>query len=425
MKHIQLHLCCLSIAVLCCSVATADDWMRFRGPDGAGVSTDSNVAVTWSDAENLSWNTPLPGAGSSSPIVVGDRIFVTCYSGEGDSLKRQLVCVNRSDGKISWSRTNDAAQPEDAYQGYLTEHGYASNTPVSDGERVYAFFGKSGVVAFNLEGEQLWSVNVGRESSNRRWGSGASLILYNDSVIVNASEESQSIRALDKRTGKEIWDATAASLELAYGTPTLVDLSDGRVELVIGVAGEAWGLNPDTGKLTWFAETNLTGNICPSVVADGETVYVFGGYRSSGSHAIRAGGKGDVTESHMLWSTRNSSYVATPLLHLGHLYWVDDRGQAFCVEAKTGDLVYRERLQGVSSGRPFYASPVLANGKLYVVSRWDGTFVLAAKPKFEQIAQNKFAEDESDFSATPAISNGNLFLRSSAFLYCVAFDSEE
>jgi outer membrane protein assembly factor BamB len=200
-----------------------------------------------------------------------------------------------------------------------------------------------------------------------------------------------------------------------------VKVDDNRSELVMGVPGEVWGLNADTGKLTWYAETTLTGNICPSVVIDGDIAFVFGGYQSSGSHAIRVGGKGDVTDSHMVWSTRNSSYVATPILHEGHLYWVDDRGQAFCVEAKSGELVYRERLKGVDSGgRPFYASPVLAGGKLYVVSRWNGTFVFAAKPEFEQIAQNKFESDESDFSATPAISNGELFLRSGKFLYCVA-----
>lgn len=403
------------------SPAIAGDWPRFRGSDGSGISSDSSVPLTWSESENLRWTTTLPGAGSSSPIVARDRVFVTCFSGEGESLARHLVCVDRKAGKIAWTKEVAAEQPEDSYRGYLTEHGYASNTPVTDGERVYVFFGKTGVLALGLNGEQLWQVNVGKESSNRRWGSAASLVLYKDTVIVNASEESQSIKALDKATGKEVWNAQAASLELAYGTPTLMQLDDGRTELVIGVPGEVWGMNPDTGKLAWYAETNLTGNICPSIVAHEGIAYVFGGYRSSGSHAIRAGGKTGVTASHMLWSSRNSSYVATPLLHDGHLYWADDRGQAFCVEAKTGDLVYRERVRGVSSGgRPFYASPVLCSGRLYVVSRWDGTFVFAAKPEFEKLAQNQFASDDSDFSGTPAISDGELFLRSGKFLYCVS-----
>ena len=215
----------LAVWLLLGSPATAGDWPRFRGPDGSGISGDPNIPLTWSESENLRWKTPLPGVGSSSPIVVGDRIFVTCFSGEGDSLARHLVCVNRKAGEIAWTKTVAAEQPEDRYQGYLTEHGYASNRPVTDGDRVYVFFGKTGVLAFGLDGQPHWQVNVGKESSNRRWGSAASLVLYKDTVIVNASEESQSIRALEKATGKEVWNAQAGSLELAYGTPTLMTLA--------------------------------------------------------------------------------------------------------------------------------------------------------------------------------------------------------
>ena len=408
----------------------AADWTQFRGPNGAGISSDTNLPLTWSDTENLRWKVELPGPGSSSPIVLGDRIFVTCYSGYGvpkanggdiKSLERHLVCVDRAEGKIRWTKTVPGELPEDSYQGYISEHGYASNTPVTDGERVYCFFGKCGVVAFDLEGQQLWQTGVGKESSNRRWGSGASLILYKDSVIVNAAEESQSIRALDAKTGREIWKAAGAALELAYGTPSLVTLKDNRLDLVLAVPGEVWGLNPDTGKLRWFAEHSLTGNICPSIVADGETLFIFGGFRSAGSLALRAGGEGDVTKTQLQWSSRNSSYVATPVLHEGHLYWISDSGQAFCIDAKSGELVYRERISQLEAGgRPVYASPVIANGKIYVPSRWNGVLVLPAKPKYEVLAQNRFADDDSDFNATPAISNGELFLRSNRYLYCVA-----
>jgi hypothetical protein len=409
----------------------AADWPRLRGPDGSGISPDTNVPVTWSESSNLKWKTPLPGPGSSSPIIWGQDVFVTCYSGYGLSrtnpgnmaeLKRHLLCIDRNSGKQIWSRTIKAAMPEDPFTGRgLPEHGYASNTPVTDGERVYVFFGKTGVLAFDLDGTQLWQVNVGREPSDRGWGSSASLTLYKDMVIVNASDESQSIRALNKATGEEVWRAEAGPVERAYGTPTLVENDDGAAELVIGVPEELRSLHPDTGKLKWYAQTNLTGNVSPAVVAGDGTVYLFGGHRSSGSHALRIGGKGDVTNSHMIWSSRNSSYVATPLLYDGHLYWVDDRGLAFCVSAQTGESVYRERLDGVSSGdRPFYASPVLAGGKIYVVSRWDGTFVFVAKPEFERMAQNQFPADKTDFNATPAISKGELFLRSNKALYCIA-----
>ena len=408
----------------------AADWPQFRGPGGTGISQDPGPPATWSDSQNLRWKTPLPGLGSSSPIVWGDRVFVTCYSGYGESdrqagdpkaLERQLVCINRSSGKIRWQSRVPADLPEDGYQGYLTEHGYASSTPVTDGQRVYCFFGKTGMLAFDFEGRQLWQTGLGKESSNRRWGSAASPILYKNLVIVNAAEESQSIRALDQATGNEVWKASASALELAYDTPSLVTLDGGLSEVVISVPGEIWGLNPDTGKLRWFAEHRLTGNICPSVIVDGEMLYAFGGFRSAGSLALRAGGKGDVSSSRLVWSSRESSYVATPLLHEGHLYWIDDRGQAFCVAAKSGELVYRERVAGLGSGgRPVYASPVLVGNKIYVQTRWNGVLVLAAKPEYQLLGQNRFAGDDSDANATPAISGGEMFLRSNQFLYCVA-----
>ena len=192
---------CIALTLVA-RTTNAADWTQFRGPNGAGISAELNVPLTWSDTENLRWKVELPGPGSSSPIVIGDRIFVTCYSGYGvpkasggdiKSLQRHLVCVSRSDGMIQWTKAVPGELPEDGYQGYISEHGYASSTPVTDGERVYCFFGKCGVVAFDLDGKQLWQIGVGKESGNRRWGSDASLILYKDSVIVNASEESQSV----------------------------------------------------------------------------------------------------------------------------------------------------------------------------------------------------------------------------------------
>lgn len=406
------------------NVCRADDWSQFRGSGARGIAR-SAVPLAWSQTENLRWKTPLPGPGSSSPIVHGDRVFVTSYSGvEGNGapaqLVRHLLCIDRATGKVNWQRQIALEGPEDSYQGYLTEHGYASNTPVTDGQTVFAFFGKSGVVAFAMDGKELWRTGVGRESSNRHWGSGASLILHGDLVICNASEESQSIRALDKQTGREVWKAEGAALELAYGTPGIVTLSDGKQELVVALPEEVWGLDPATGKLLWHAATALTGNVSPSVIVDGETIYVFGG-RGGGSVAVKAGGRGDVTKSHVLWTSRVTSYVATPLLHEGHLYWIDDRGQAFCSSAATGAEVYRQRVAEITSGgRPVYASPVMADGRLYVVTRWNGTLVLPAAPRYEILGQNRFEGDESDSSGTPAVSNGEMFIRSGEFLYCVA-----
>jgi outer membrane protein assembly factor BamB len=307
---------------------------------------------------------------------------------------------------------------EDAYQGYLTEHGYASNTPVSDGQQLYVFLGKGGVHALDMKGKVSWSVDVGKESSNREWGSAASLLLFENTLIVNAAEESQSIIALDKATGKELWRQEAAMLELAYGTPRLVKLSDGKQELVISVPGELWALNPSTGKLKWFTTTPMTGNVSPSVIVGDENVYSFGGFRSSGSISVRAGGDDDVSNTHVNWTSRASSYVATPLLCESRFYWIDDRGLAMCIQAETGETVYRERVDGLS-GRPVYASPVLIGGRIFVVTRNAGTIVYPPGDTFQPIARNKIAGDESDFNASPAVSGNRIYLRSNQALYCI------
>jgi outer membrane protein assembly factor BamB len=413
----------LTLLALCVTSVGAGDWPQFRGPNGDGISTEGPIPAEWDVAKNVKWKADLPGKGSSSPIVLGERVFVTCYSGYGDEpggddakLARHLVCVDKTSGDIAWTKTVKNAVGEDRYQGFITEHGYASGTPVTDGERVYAFFGKSGVYAYDLDGKEQWNVSVGTSSSNRRWGSAASLIVHGDSVIVNASEESRSVIALDRKTGKEIWKTEADLLELAYGTPKLIK-SDDRELLVLAVPQEVWALNPANGKLAWYCETKLPGNISPSVNSTNGMVYVTGGFPAGGSVAFKADGKGDIT-SNIAWTSRDSSYVATPLLHEGHLYWIDDKGIAFCTNAETGKTVYKERLVG-GGGRPVYASPVLCDGKLFIPSRWEGVYVIDAKPEFKLLAQNKFEGDDSDFNGTPAISGKQMFLRSDKALYCI------
>lgn len=406
---------------------SADDWTRFRGTNGTGVSDSAILPTTWSDSKNIAWQVELPGAGSSSPVVTGDRIFVTCYSGYGTdqggsaaNLVRHLVCVDGKSGRILWDKTAAAPNREDPYQGYISEHGYASNSATTDGQHVFAFFGKSGVHAYDIDGTEIWSHSVGTESGNRQWGSAASLTLLNDKLIVNASEEGRAVIALDKATGKELWKAEASALELCYGTPAIMKREDGKTELVLAVPGEVWGMNPETGKLTWFVETSLTGNISPSPLVVDQSIFVFGGFRSSGSYRIRSGGKGDVTKSHVDWQSRSSSYVATPVHHHGHLFWIDDQGIAWCQEAATGKQVYRERVPGLKSGgRPVYASPILANGKLYVVTRRDGTMVIPATTTFAVESQNQLASDDTDFNATPAVYENQLLIRSNRALYCL------
>jgi outer membrane protein assembly factor BamB len=340
-----------------------------------------------------------------------------------EKLERHLVCLDRESGKILWDKAVRAGTPEDRFSGYITEHGYASHTPATDGERVYVFFGKTGVLAFDFAGKQLWKTNVGTQSSNRKWGSAASLVLYKNTVIVNAADESRSIRALDKATGAEVWKAEADSLELCYATPVLVDGGGGRLDLVIAVPGEMWGLNPDTGKLRWFASIGIGGNISPSVTVDSGLLIATGGYPEQATVAVRAGGKGDVTKTHVVWTKPTASYVPTPVALGGHLYFVTDSGGVLCLETKTGIPVFQHRLPGFTSagrgGKPVYASPILAGGHLYAVTRHKGTFVLKAARYFESVAQNVLAGDASGFNAAPAISGGQIFLRSNQALYCL------
>lgn len=404
-------------------------WARFRGPNGTGIYQAADIPTKWSESENLQWSTKLPGAGSSSPILTEKHIFVTSYSGYGaadesgslSQLKRHLSCIDRSQGTILWTESVDAAKPDDPYQGMgVPEHGYATNTPVTDGESIFVFYGKSGVLAYDMQGKQIWKTEVGKESGNRAWGTASSLVLYNDLVIVNAAEESRSIIALDKSNGKERWRAKADGLELAYGTPVIAKINDQRDDLVIAVPGEVWGLNPNTGKLVWYVTTSLTGNLSPSVILNDGIVYVFGGYRSSGSLAIRVGGEGDVTKTHVVWTSRNSSYVATPVYRDAKLFWIDDRGTYYCIDAKNGELIHRSRVSQIESrDRPVYASAIAAGDHLYFQTRYDGLIVTTLNSKLDVVNRNRFENDGSMFNATPAADSGELYLRSDDRLYCV------
>lgn len=400
------------------------------GPNGVAAVKEAAVPLTWSEKENVAWKFEAPGPGSSSPIVMGNRVIFTCWSGYGDKegakdpakLKRHLICLNLADGTKLWETVVPSTTTEDPFEGFITEHGYATHTPVSDGEQIYAFFGKSGAYAFDMDGKQLWHTPLGTGSGSRRWGSGGSPILYKDTVIMNATDESKALYALDKKTGKQIWKAGGDKIDLAYGTPSLME-SGGRTDLVFAIAEEVWGLNPETGKMRWFATHHLPGNVSPGLIQDNDRFYLYGGYPTQGSVAIKLGGEGDVTESHVLWTSKSSSYVPTPILHEGRLYVVNDQGFALCMDAKTGEDIYRERAidsgGGRGRGKPFYASPVLIGDRLYCVSRRGGTYVIAAKPVFEKLAHNVIAGDDSQFHGTPAVSGDSLLLRSERAVYCI------
>ncbi|HCN77805.1 MAG TPA: serine/threonine protein kinase [Verrucomicrobiales bacterium] len=416
-----------SLLALTCALHAAD-WPRFLGPNGAAVVKDADVPLTWSDSENIRWKFETPGPGSSSPIVSGGRVFLTCWSGYGDKegagdiskLKRHLLCLDLEKGVKLWEAVIPSMAGEDPWQGFITEHGYATHTPVTDGAHVFVFFGKTGAMAFDMEGNQVWHTPLGSGSGRNRWGSGGSPVLHGDMLIVNASDESRAFFALDKKTGKEIWKADGDAVGMAYGTPSLIE-SGGRTDLVVALAEEVWGMNPETGKLRWFAAHRLPGNVSPTIVHDATTAYLYGGYPTAGSVAVKLGGKGDVTQSHIVWSKSTSSYIPTPILHEGRLYVVNDAGFALCVDAATGEDIYRERVidsgGGRGRGKPFYASPVLVGDRLYCVSRRGGTYVIAARPEYQKLAHNVLSLDDSQFHGTPAVLPDGLLLRSDKALY--------
>ncbi len=417
----------------------AEDWTRFRGQMGSGISTTA-APVKWSPSENLKWKTELPGAGVSCPVVIGNKVLVTCYSGYGldrsnpgniEDLKRHLVCVDRGSGKTLWTKTVDAVQPEDPYSGIgVPAHGYASHTPATDGEQVFAFFGKSGVYAFDLDGNQAWHADVGTGSDDRRWGSASSPVLCQDLVIIPAMAESLAIVALDKSSGKEVWRQEADGLRSCWGTPVVVKVDENRDDLVLAVAGEVWGINPNNGKLRWVSTGTPGDSAYTSVSVDNNVIYSSTGGRSGGgSVAIKSGGSGDVSKTNVIWNESEQSGYASPVITNG-LMFIVSRGVATSMKAETGERVKKVRLEGntpaASSGggrgrfgNMDYSSPVAAGDKLYYVKSSGETFVLSADEAFEQLAVNRVTDDPETFSASPAICDGQIFLRSDKHLYCV------
>lgn len=471
----------LAVFGLSAGSTNASDWDRFRGPNGTGISPDKEpLPVNFGETENLKWKVALPGAGVSCPIVVGDKVFVTCYSGYGvdrqtpgdmNALKRHVVCVDRSTGKTLWEKTIDPVLPEDEFSGMgVPEHGYASHTPVSDGKNIYVFFGKSGVYAYDLDGKELWNTSVGKRSDDRAWGSSSSPIVVDNVLVVPAGAETRAVVGLDKTTGKELWKAESDNLGNVWGTPCLSKVDDTRTDVVIGAPYEIWGINPATGKLKWFCNAMETDQFNSSVVVSDNTVFAVEG-RGGGSIAIKTGGKGDVTASNVVWSGNDSNRFATPLVYEGRIYLISG-GTAKCVNAADGKQIYQARLAGGEAGgapggpgvpggpgaggpggpggRPDeggrppggpggpgggrggrggrggggfgsdYASPVLGDGKIYYISRGGEISVIKPSETFEKLATNKLTSETEDFSATPAISSGQIFFRSNKHLYCVS-----
>ena len=391
-------------------------WAAFRGPAGQGVDAAAKPPVQWSPTENMVWKAPLPGPGASSPIVWGDRIYLTCHTGffvpgqsggSQEDLRRHLIAMKLNDGSTLWNTALAAKLPE---EDKIRDHGFAASTPAADTERVYAFFGKSGVYAFDHSGKQQWQADVG--SKTHGWGSAASPVLHKDLVIINASVESDSLVALDRATGKEKW--RVGEIRESWNTPIVVSAKSGRLEMVVAAQGKILAFDPDTGKPLWSCKTDITWYMVPSLVHADGVIYCLGGRSGVAGLAVRTGGDGDVTGSHRLWTSQKGSNVSSPVIHQGHLYWVhEQQGIAYCAKAETGAVVYEERLPRAGQ---FYASALLADGRLHYLTREGKTFVVSARPQFEQLAVNDLA-DRGIFNGSPVSLSDGLLIRSDKFLY--------
>lgn len=402
-------------------LAADRDWDNFRGPGRQGVTSVTSLPMQWSQQQNIAWKTAMPGPGASSPVVSGNTVLLTCYTGyfvpgqdQGSQtdLKRHLLFLDAQTGRITRQIDVAARLPEEER---IREHGFAASSPSTDGELICCFFGKSGVFAWDFSGKQIWQADVG--SGTHGWGSAASPVFHEDLIYINASVESQSLVALDRRTGREVW--RAGEIREAWNTPLIVRNSAGREELVIGTHGTIRSYNPQTGELLWTCATDIQWYMVPSPVAHDGVIYYLGGRSGTASLAVRCGGQGDVTQTHRLWTSQRGSNVSSPVFHDGCLYWIhDSRQTAYCMDAATGELIYEER---VNRAGQVYSSALLAGDRIYYLSRSGQTFVVPATKEFQILADNDLS-DGSLFNGSPGVHDQRLLIRSDKWLYCIAND---
>ena len=401
------------------TITSAEDWRHFRG-DGTGRSKNSKPPVKFSETTNLVWKQRLPGPGASSPILVGDRIFITCYTGYGidrkdpgndKNLVRHLLCLDRKTGKKIWSRSVKNKRNVAEYADFMPTHGYATPSPASDGERVYAFFDTSGVHAFDLNGKPVWEADVGEGFHG--WGCGGSPYLLGNLVIINAAIEDGAVIALNKATGKPVW--RGKKIYSSFSTPVLLKRPNGKQELVMNMLRKLVAIDPTNGKRLWTFRTNASYGVASPVAYDDKIYAVT--RMPTRLVAIKGGNRGDLTDDHLAWQARGvSNGIGSPILVDGYLYMIGRGSVLSCVNAKTGKVAYRKRVPSRSS---YYASPVAANGRIYFVSRSSGIQVVQAGAKYSLLANNRFQSDDSVFNGTPAIAGNRIYLRSDKFLYCI------
>ncbi len=438
---VLLALCAFSLS----AGQAGGDWPQWRGPASLGISSESGLPTRWGPADNIAWKVSLAGFGASSPIVWGDRVFVTSQVGkaiirggshpllarddrelaqrerimEGPPMKSTAAggdvflvveAFSRSDGRRLWEYRSKAV-------GELPElhekHNLATPTPATDGERVYAWFGNGQLAAIGMDGRVAWERHLGREYSPFKvsWGHGSSPTLYKDLLILQCDHGTAAyLLALDKRTGKERWKADRESGSVSHSTPVVVPGPAGD-ELVVNSSRRIDAYDPASGKPLWHSGGERQTPIPSAVFHDG-VIYLSRGYRNSDYMAILPGGRGDVSESRTKWrAVSGASYVPSILQYEGLIYVTNEIGVVTCARADTGAPVWRLRLGGI-----FFASPVAGDKKIYMVSETGETIVLRSGSEPEILARNDLGER---FIASPAISRGRLFLRSDGNLFAI------
>jgi outer membrane protein assembly factor BamB len=413
-----------------------DQWGQWRGPLGTGVAPRANPPVEWSEEQNVRWTAEIPGKGLSSPIVWGDRVFLTTTVPAGEAvggaapqpagahhniqashrLRFVVLAYRRTDGALLWERTVRTDRP---HAGTHETGSWASNSAVTDGKHLVVSFGSAGLYGLDLEGELLWSVNLGELEIKHGHGEGSSPALWGNTVVVNLDHEGQSsVVALDKRSGKELW-RVARDEGTSWASPLVVEHGERR-QVVIAATRRVRGYDLSDGRLIWECG-GLSGNVVATPVAADGIVYVANSYETRAMMAISLdAARGDITGTDaVLWTReRDTPYVPSPLLYEGALCFLKHyQGIVTCVHARTGKLLFGpERLPGI---RNVYASPAAAGGRAFVVGLDGATLVLEHGPELAVLGVNRL---DDSFSASPAIVGEELYLRGDRTLYCIAAD---
>jgi outer membrane protein assembly factor BamB len=407
----------LITALLLTASPHAENWPQWRGPSQNGVSGETGLPVRWSKTENIAWKLALPAWSGSTPIVWGDRVFLSVASGSD----LFLWAIDRSTGSTRWTARLGGGNQR------MQKQNMSSPSPVTDGRYVWVLTGTGILKAFDFDGKELWGRDLQKEYGRfgLNWGYGSSPLLYDDSLYVQVvhgmhTQAASYVLRIDKATGRTVWKIerpTSARYESkdSYATPALVRLGSTN-EIVVSGADVVTGYEPATGRELWRAEglnPDRDGSArvvaSPTVVGD----LIVAPSRERPLIAVRAGGRGDVTRSHVVWTLNDGTDVPTPVSDGTLLYLINDRGIMSAIDVKSGKAVYgRQRLPSST----YSGSPVLADGKIYITNEDGMTSVVKAGPTFEILSRNNL--DEYTLSS-PAVSEGQIFIRTEAFLYCI------